>query len=190
MKKGIAYLIAKQDKKIRDWNRIEKLARAAGIYKPTELAALIRANSPIRQIGQHNLEICKIIADEKILNPKKSLHAIIKDNLKRLMLINGDDFRQLHWGMEWEKLQESKSKKFDRKKFQKYHSKSYIQQIKNFEKKYSNMIKKNKNIFFEWCKENADYLGEMNKFLDSTIREIENPKAHGTAFFNGKEIKY
>ena len=24
MKKGIAYLIAKQDKKIRDWNRIEK----------------------------------------------------------------------------------------------------------------------------------------------------------------------
>ena len=30
----------------------------------------------------------------------------------------------------------------------------------------------------------------MNKFLDSTITEIENPKAHGTAFFNGKEIKY
>ena len=106
------------------------------------------------------------------------------------MLINGDDFRQLHWGMEWEKLQESKSRKFDRKKFQKYHSKSYIQQIKNFEKKYSNMIKKNKNIFFEWCKENADYLGEMNKFLDSTIREIENPKAHGEAVFNGKKIKY
>ena len=66
MKKGIAYLIAKQDKKIRDWNRIEKLARAAGIFKPTELAALIRANSPVRQIGQHNLEICKIIIDEKI----------------------------------------------------------------------------------------------------------------------------
>ena len=84
MKKGIAYLIAKQDKKIRDWNRIEKLARAAGIYKPTELAALIRANSPVRQIGQHNLEICKIIVDEKIKNPKKSLHAIIKDNLKKI----------------------------------------------------------------------------------------------------------
>ena len=108
--KGIAYLIAKQDKKIRDWNRIEKLARAAGIYKPIELAALIRA-PPVRQIGQHNPEICKIIVDEKIKNPKKSLHAIIKDNLKRLMLINGDDFRQLQWGMEWEKLQESKSRK-------------------------------------------------------------------------------
>ena len=52
------------------------------------------------------------------------------------------------------------------------------------------MIKKNKNIFFEWCKENIDYLGEMVKFLDSTIREIENPKAHGEAVFNGKKIKY
>ena len=66
MKKGIAYLIAKQDKKIRDWNRIEKLARAAGIYKPTELAALIRANSPVRQIGQHNLEICKLLLMKKL----------------------------------------------------------------------------------------------------------------------------
>ena len=37
MKKGIAYLIAKQDKKIRDWNRIEKLARAAGILNQLSL---------------------------------------------------------------------------------------------------------------------------------------------------------
>ena len=56
------------------------------------------------------------------------------------MLINGDDFRQLHWGMEWEKLQESK-RKFDRK-----NSRNIILKLhptnKNFEKKYSNMMKK------------------------------------------------
>ena len=85
MKKGIAYLIAKQDKKIRDWNRIEKLARAAGIYKPTELAALIRANSPVRQIGQHNLEICKIIADEI----KESL--LSKTNQKEIFITLSND---------------------------------------------------------------------------------------------------
>ena len=71
--KGIGYLFEQylEKKKIKNWNRIESLAKGYGIYSPKDLAALIREHSPIRRIGEDNMHILKMIYNEQKKNPKK-----------------------------------------------------------------------------------------------------------------------
>ena len=166
--KGLGYLV---QKRFLNWNRIEKIARANGIYTPEDLISLINTHSPIKRIGVENMYIFKIIYDAQQKDPNKSFYEIAKDNLETIMILQGMDPRLIHWGVTWELAQKKKGKKIDRKKL-----KDYIQLLKNLDKKYSK-IKNNpydKKIFLTWLKNNKEntYL----YFAEKVLKNVKNPK--------------
>tara|TARA_R110000824_G_scaffold134414_2_gene297399 strand:+ start:1068 stop:1637 length:570 start_codon:yes stop_codon:yes gene_type:complete len=180
--KGIGYLFEQylEKKKIKNWNRIESLAKGYGIYSPKDLAALIREHSPIRRIGEDNMHILKMIYNEQKKNPKKSFFAIAKDNLEKVMVLQGQDPRLIHWGSTWEKVQKSKGIRISRKDF-----KDYEQIIKNLQKKYTSFMKKDKKTFLSWYQENKN--SKYMDFIDDIIKSFKDPKNRGKGYYMSRK---
>jgi hypothetical protein len=166
--KGLGYLF---QQRFLNWNKIESIARDSGIYTPEDLIELINTHSPIKRIGVENMYIFKIIYEAQQKDPNKSFYAIGKDNLERIMILQGQDPRLVDWGTAWQLAQKAKGKKIDLKKL-----KSYTQLLKNLQKKYSKIINKpyDKKIFLTWLKNNKEntYL----HFADKVLKNIKNPK--------------
>ena len=164
--KGLGYLV---QKRFLNWNRIEKIARANGVYTPLELARLLRQHSPIKSIGFENLYICKLIYDALDKDLKKSFYAVAKDNLERVMVLQGMDPRLIDWGTTWKVAQKAKGKKIWKDK----NLKHYTQLLKNTQKKYNKIMNnpKDKKIFLTWHRENKDdaYIHFIDKIIKKTI---------------------
>ena len=164
--KGLGYL---SQQRFLNWNRIEKIARANGVYTPAELARLLREHSPIKRIGSENLYICKLIYDGLYMDHKKSFYAVAKDNLERIMVLQGMDPRLIDWGTTWKLAQKSKNKKVWKDK----NLKHYTQLLKNTQKKYNKIMNnpKDEKIFLTWHRENKDdaYIHFIDKIIKKTI---------------------
>ena len=173
--KGLGYLV---QKRFLNWNRIEKIARANGIYTPLELARLLRQHSPVKRIGFENLYICKLVYDALAKAPKESFYAVAKDILERIMVLQGTDPRLIDWGTAWKLAQKAKGKKIQNKDL-----KHYTQLLKNLQKKYNKIMNnpKDRKVFLTWHKENKD--DAYIHFIDKIVKDIKNPKNKGKGYY-------
>ena len=176
---GLGYLFQKG---FLNWNRIEKIARANGVYTALDLALLLRQHSPINKVGIENLYICKLIYDELYKDHKKSFYAVAKANLERIYVLQGMDPRLIDWGATWKKAQKAKNKKIWKDK----NLKDFTKLIENIRKKYNKIMDnpKTEKIFLTWNKENKD--GAYLHFIDKIVKDIKNPKNKGKGYYHSK----
>ena len=183
--KGIGYLF---HKKLDDWTRIEKIAKENGVYEPADLARLIKNHSPIKHIGQYNMNILRICyeANKKQWPDFKSVsfYEIIKNNIERLDILMGNDPRSIHYGSIWEKLQKKKDKDFKRSKY----NRPYNKVIENIRKRHNTIIASHgKKEFLGWYKANSKI--SYTDFLDYIIRSLHSKKKDQTVVFNNKILR-
>lgn len=187
---GIGYLfnkkfLPKQKRKASQWDRIEYFAKQHGLYSPLELIQLIKEHSPVnKKIGITNLQILRVIEDGIRQNPKASTYSVIKDNLKRIFVLRGEDPRLIHWGKAWEDAE------LAAKRNPKKATKNYGRQIENFRKKRTDLLNKHKKLFKNWYEQNKD--DNYIDFIDWVIKELEDPKLKGKGYYHGPKgkIKY
>ena len=144
------------------WLGIENYAKANGVYTSAELRKLIKANSPIKSIGDANMELAKIVYNDQLKNPDKTFHAICVDNMDKLCVLVGQDPFKVSMGENWFRLQRNKNIKIKRADF-----KHYTLMIKLFEGRYKRVMEKQK-AFLTWYaqnKNNKDFLQFLYKTL-------------------------
>ena len=151
----------------KSWLGIENYAKANGVYTSTELRKLIRDNSPIKSIGDANMELAKIVYNDQLKHPDKTFHAICVDNMDKLCVLVGQDPFKVSMGENWFQLQRSKNNKIKRIDF-----KHYTLMIKLFEGRYKRVMEKQK-AFLTWYaqnKNNKDFL----QFLYKTLKYLKS----------------
>jgi len=149
------------------WLGIENYAKANGVYTSAELRKLIKANSPIKSIGDANMELAKIVYNDQLKNPDKTFHAICVDNMEKLCVLVGQDPFKVSMGENWFRLQRNKNIKIKRADF-----KLYTLMIKLFEGRYKRVMEKQK-AFLTWYaqnKNNKDFL----QFLYKTLKYLKS----------------
>tara|TARA_R100001530_G_scaffold22038_2_gene18146 strand:- start:676 stop:1290 length:615 start_codon:yes stop_codon:yes gene_type:complete len=149
------------------WLGIENYAKANGVYTSAELRKLIKANSPIKSIGDANMELAKIVYNDQLKNPDKTFHAICVDNMEKLCVLVGQDPFKVSMGENWFRLQRNKNIKIKRADF-----KLYTLMIKLFEGRYKRVMNKQK-AFLTWYaqnKNNKDFL----QFLYKTLKYLKS----------------
>ena len=99
----------------RSWGSIESIAKTNGIYTVEELHELIKKNSPIKSIGDVNMQLCKIIHDAQKKDSKLSFHAICVNEMDRLCVLIGIDPYTVSRGEAWFKIQYDKNNKCNKK---------------------------------------------------------------------------
>ena len=138
-----------------NWNSIENFAKTHGIYSPMELRELIFKNSPIAKVGDQNLEIARIIDEDRNKNKGKSLHAAVLDNFRELCICIKINPNTVHMGANWMQLQKKKDKRLQQKSFaDKMYPKKYAKVIDNLKARYNRVLENNPNAYDEWCIQN------------------------------------
>ena len=149
------------------WLGIENYAKANGVYTSSELRKLIRDNSPIKSIGDANMELAKIVYNDQLKHPDKTFHAICVDNMDKLCVLVGQDPFKVSMGEHWFRLQRNKNIKIKKADF-----KHYTLMIKLFEGRYKRVMEKQK-AFLTWYaqnKNNKDFL----QFLYKTLKYLKS----------------
>ena len=134
--------------KSKSWGAIESIAKTNGIYTVEELHKLIKEHSPIKSIGDVNMQLCRIIHEAEIKDPKLSFHAICVNEMDRLCVLIGIDPTTVSRGEAWFKIQYAKNKNLKRSQF-----KDYKQVIKILGLRYNRVDPK---LFLTWYKQNKD----------------------------------
>ena len=106
--------------KNRSWASIENIAKANGIYTVDELHKLIRDHSPIKVVGDTNMQLCLIIHEAMQKDKKLSFHAICVNEMDKLCVLIGIDPTTVSRGEAWFKIQYDKNKNLKRSQFKDY----------------------------------------------------------------------
>ena len=151
--------------KNRSWASIENIAKANGIYTVDELHKLIRDHSPIKVVGDTNMQLCLIIHEAMQKDPKLSFHAICVNEMDKLCVLIGIDPTTVSRGEAWFKIKQSKNKDLRRSQFR-----DYRDIIKIVDLRYKRVMRKPK-IFLTWYKQNKD-TKEFPRFLYWMIKKL------------------
>tara|TARA_R110000803_G_scaffold154441_1_gene219224 strand:- start:89 stop:736 length:648 start_codon:yes stop_codon:yes gene_type:complete len=155
------------------WNSIENFAKAHGIYSPMELRELIFKNSPIAKVGDQNLEIARIIDEDRNKNKGKSLHAAVLDNFRELCICIKINPNTVHMGANWMQIQKKKDKRLQNKKFaDKMYPKDYIQIIKTINSRYTRLMKSSKHVYKKWAIQNKKNRDNIN-FINYCLKDLD-----------------
>ena len=152
----------------KSWASIENFAKANGVYTPDELRRLIKANSPIKSVGDQNMELARIIYVEQLKDHKKSFHSICVEKMDELCVLVGQDPYKVFKGESWYQLQKRKNKNLKKTDF----PKTYVNMIKIFDLRYKRVMDKRK-VFLTWYaqnKNNKDFL----QFLYKTLKYLKS----------------
>ena len=82
-----------------NWNSIENFSKTHGLYTPMEVRELIFKNSPLKKIGDINLEIVRIIEDAQLKKKDLSFHAACVENFEALCILIAVNPYQVHMGV-------------------------------------------------------------------------------------------
>ena len=153
--------------KSKSWGSIENIAKTNGIYTVEELHKLIKDHSPIKAVGEINMQLCKIVYDAETKDPKLSFHAICVNEMDRLCVLIGIDPTTVSRGEAWFKNQYDKNKNLKRSQF-----KDYRQVIKILGNRHRRVME-NPKVFTTWYKQNKDNK-DFNQFLYWMVKKLKS----------------
>ena len=159
--------IFEEFKKGLSWRGVEDIAKRNGIYTVEELHKLIKDYSPIKVIGETNLQLCLIIHEAMQKDKSLSFHAACINNMDKLCVLIGIDPTAVSRGEAWFKIQYAKNKNLKRSQF-----KDYKQVIKILGNRYRRVMK-NPKIFLTWYKQNKNEK-EFPRFLMWMIKKLKS----------------
>ena len=151
-----------------NWNSIESFSKTHGLYTPMDVRQLIFNNSPLKKIGDINLEIVRIIEDDQLKKRNLSFHAACLDNFDALCVLIGQDPNQVHMGVNWEKVQKQKNKNYSRSMF----DKKYTSVIETIRSRYQRVVSVNRDVYSQWYKQNKTNRETMN-FVNATLKILD-----------------
>jgi hypothetical protein len=149
----------------KSWGAIENIAKTNGIYTVEELHKLIKEHSPIKAIGDINMQLCKIIHDAQKKDPSLSFYAACVNNMDQLCVLIGINPATVSLGEAWFRVQQSKNKNLKRGQF-----KDYKQVIKILSLRF-NRVMKNPKLFLTWYKQNKD-AKEFSRYLMWMVKKL------------------
>jgi hypothetical protein len=152
----------------KSWAGIENFAKANGVYTADELRRLIKNNSPIKSVGDQNMELARIIYTEKIKANTKSFHSICVENMDQLCVLVGQNPYKVFKGQSWYQLQKKKNKNLKKTDF----PKDYVNMIKIFDLRYKRVMDKQK-VFLTWYKQNKNNK-DFLQFLYKTLKYLKS----------------
>lgn len=154
-----------------NWNSIENFSRTHGLYTPMEVRELIFKNSPLKKIGDINLEIVRIIEDTQLRKKDLSFHAACLENFSELCILIAVNPYEVHMGANWENLEKTKNKNFSRKNY----PKQYTRVIETIRSRYQRVVSENRAVYALWYKQNKKNKETLN-FVKATLKILYKQK--------------
>ena len=154
-----------------NWNSIENFSRTHGLYTPMEVRELIFKNSPLKKIGDINLEIVRIIEDTQLRKKDLSFHAACLENFSELCILIAVNPYEVHMGANWENLEKTKNKNFSRKNY----PKQYARVIETIRSRYQRVVSENRAVYAQWYKQNKKNKETLN-FVKATLKILYKQK--------------
>ena len=153
------------------WASIEYYAKHHRVYTAPELRELILKHSPIKKIGDRNLEIVKFIEDAQLKKKDLSFHAACLENFSELCILIAVNPYQVYMGVAWENLEKAKNKKFSRKNY----PKDYTRVIEVIRSRYQRVVSENRAVYTQWYKQNKNNKETLN-FIKATLKILSKQK--------------
>ena len=154
-----------------NWNSIENFSKTHGLYTPMDVRELIFKNSPLKKIGDINLEIVRIIEDTQRKKKDLSLHAACLENFSELCVLIAVNPYEVHMGVAWENLEKAKNKNFSRKNY----PKQYARVIETIRSRYQRVVSENRAVYALWYKQNKKNKETLN-FVKATLKILYKQK--------------
>ncbi len=154
-----------------NWNSIENFSRTHGLYTPMEVRELIFKNSPLKKIGDINLEIVRIIEDTQLRKKDLSFHAACLENFSELCILIAVNPYEVHMGANWENLEKTKNKNFSRRNY----PKQYARVIETIRSRYQRVVSENRAVYALWYKQNKKNKETLN-FVKATLKILYKQK--------------
>ena len=154
-----------------NWNSIENFSKTHGLYTPMEVRELIFKNSPLKKIGDINLEIVRIIEDTQLRKKDLSFHAACLENFSELCILIAVNPYEVHMGANWENLEKTKNKNFSRRNY----PKQYARVIETIRSRYQRVVSENRAVYAQWYKQNKKNKETLN-FVKATLKILYKQK--------------
>jgi len=154
-----------------NWNSIENFSRTHGLYTPMDVRELIFKNSPLKKIGDINLEIVRIIEDTQLRKKDLSFHAACLENFSELCILIAVNPYEVHMGANWENLEKTKNKNFSRRNY----PKQYARVIETIRSRYQRVVSENRAVYTLWYKQNKKNKETLN-FVKATLKILYKQK--------------
>jgi effector-binding domain-containing protein len=154
-----------------NWNSIENFSKTHGLYTPMDVRELIFKNSPLKKIGDINLEIVRIIEDTQLRKKDLSFHAACLENFSELCILIAVNPYEVHMGANWENLEKTKNKNFSRKNY----PKQYARVIETIRSRYQRVVSENRAVYAQWYKQNKKNKETLN-FVKATLKILYKQK--------------
>ena len=154
-----------------NWNSIENFSKTHGLYTPMDVRELIFKNSPLKKIGDINLEIVRIIEDTQLRKKDLSFHAACLENFSELCILIAVNPYEVHMGANWENLEKTKNKNFSRRNY----PKQYARVIETIRSRYQRVVSENRAVYSQWYKQNKLNKETLN-FVKATLKILSKQK--------------
>jgi effector-binding domain-containing protein len=154
-----------------NWNSIENFSKTHGLYTPMDVRELIFKNSPLKKIGDINLEIVRIIEDTQLRKKDLSFHAACLENFSELCILIAVNPYEVHMGANWENLEKTKNKNFSRRNY----PKQYARVIETIRSRYQRVVSENRAVYSQWYKQNKKNKETLN-FVKATLKILYKQK--------------
>jgi effector-binding domain-containing protein len=154
-----------------NWNSIENFSKTHGLYTPMDVRELIFKNSPLKKIGDINLEIVRIIEDAQQKKKDLSFHAACLENFSELCILISVNPYEVHMGANWENLEKTKNKNFSRRNYPKH----YARVIETIRSRYQRVVSENRAVYALWYKQNKKNKETLN-FVKATLKILYKQK--------------
>jgi effector-binding domain-containing protein len=154
-----------------NWNSIENFSKTHGLYTPMDVRELIFKNSPLKKIGDINLEIVRIIEDTQLRKKDLSFHAACLENFSELCILIAVNPYEVHMGANWENLEKTKNKNFSRRNY----PKQYARVIETIRSRYQRVVSENRAVYAQWYKQNKKNKETLN-FVKATLKILYKQK--------------
>ena len=154
-----------------NWNSIENFSKTHGLYTPMDVRELIFKNSPLKKIGDINLEIVRIIEDTQLRKKDLSFHAACLENFSELCILIAVNPYEVHMGANWENLEKTKNKNFSRRNY----PKQYARVIETIRSRYQRVVSENRAVYSQWYKQNKKNKETLN-FIEATLKILHKQK--------------
>ncbi len=154
-----------------NWNSIENFSKTHGLYTPMDVRELIFKNSPLKKIGDINLEIVRIIEDAQQKKKDLSFHAACLENFSELCILISVNPYEVHMGANWENLEKTKNKNFSRRNYPKH----YARVIETIRSRYQRVVSENRAVYALWYKQNKKNKETLN-FVRATLKILHKQK--------------
>ena len=154
-----------------NWNSIENFSKTHGLYTPMDVRELIFKNSPLKKIGDINLEIVRIIEDTQLRKKGLSFHAACLENFSELCILIAVNPYEVHMGANWENLEKTKNKNFSRRNY----PKQYARVIETIRSRYQRVVSENRAVYALWYKQNKKNKETLN-FVKATLKILYKQK--------------